>query len=46
MIKEELTFHIAPNGPFTSFEDRDAFSQKFCHSLGLKVFSGCWSKIL
>jgi hypothetical protein len=44
--KDNLTFHIAPLGSDRlSFEESDAFSRTFIHSLGLRVQSGCWSDI-
>jgi hypothetical protein len=46
MIKESLSFHITlKNRDKYSFEERDKFSQDFIQSLGLKVESGCWSRI-
>jgi len=47
MRKDSLTFHLRPaNLPLNAFDESDAYSQAFIHSLGLKVESGCWSTVL
>ncbi|MHB0936750.1 MAG: hypothetical protein ACYC6A_10205 [Armatimonadota bacterium] len=43
---ETLTFHLRPTDmPDDAFDESDAYSQAFIHSLGLKVHSGCWCTV-
>lgn len=44
--KDNLIFHLRPtHTPENAYDESDAYSQEFIHSLGLKVESGCWSTV-